>query len=249
MVRAGSSKRSATPEQVSGGPSVVTSFGVSNADLENNKCTHPPETRELKISEVVSDSTSPSAEQLLEAKNTNNLKMEQKDLLVKKHSPIPFLNLAPPSFPRRPTPLEALWSQPLYSAIVMKAPDVPSLAYISTPPYGPPQAYASSSSSPSPAPTLNGDALNAEIPEIPISLALQNFLDGLTIPSRHLAPIFIHHGFNSEVTLDLLCEFSPEGNWDYLKHDILMHGRLAGWLAVQHGLQQRAKSLQHGTQV
>ena len=69
--------------------------------------------------------------------------------------------------------------------------------------------------------------------------ALRAFLDTLRTPLEGLAPIFIANGFNSDASLDILSELPPEGNWEKMKQEILVQGRLAGWLAVKHALQQR----------
>ena len=83
------------------------------------------------------------------------------------------------------------------------------------------------------------DALSSDI-----SLPLKAFFSTLHVPLQHLAPIFVQYGFNTVETLDMLCTTPVEGNWDDLKADILAQGRLAGWLAVKKGLEQRAKLLQ-----
>ena len=79
-----------------------------------------------------------------------------------------------------------------------------------------------------------------------ISSALQAFFNDLKIPLHHLAPIFVENGFDTDATLDFLCELPVVGHWDDMKKDIITKGKLVGWLAIQKGLEQRAASL-HAT--
>ena len=76
--------------------------------------------------------------------------------------------------------------------------------------------------------------------ESSIPSALQAFLATLRVPSEHLAPIFIRQRMTTDDTLDLLCE-APSGELEGIKKEILEEGRLAGWLAVQKGLEERAR--------
>lgn len=73
--------------------------------------------------------------------------------------------------------------------------------------------------------------------------ALSAFLGTLPVPCEHLAPIFIANGFDSDASLDFLCGIPVEGHWDEMKEEILKQGRLAGWLAINEGLKQRAQSV------
>lgn len=77
----------------------------------------------------------------------------------------------------------------------------------------------------------------------PLPPALDAFFHSLRIPLQHIADVFIENGFNTEESLDLLCETPPEDGWAHMKDEILARARLAGWLAVQTGLKQRAQKL------
>ena len=73
--------------------------------------------------------------------------------------------------------------------------------------------------------------------------ALRSFLGPLRVPTLHLAPVFIKYGFDSEGALDFLSEI-PLKDWEDMRAEILQHGRLASWLAIQHALERRARTLQ-----
>lgn len=71
---------------------------------------------------------------------------------------------------------------------------------------------------------------------------LRRFLASLRVSQEHLAPIFIKYGFVTDDALDFLCEI-PVMDWADMKDEIVMHGLLVGWLAVEKGLQERMHAL------
>lgn len=85
----------------------------------------------------------------------------------------------------------------------------------------------------------NAEARASYTPEL-LPAALQAFLGTLRIPLEHLAHIFVRQRITTDDALDLLCE-APPRELDDLKCEILYEGRLAGWLAVQRGLEERAR--------
>jgi hypothetical protein len=87
--------------------------------------------------------------------------------------------------------------------------------------------------------------LPANVPpsELAIPPDLHAFLSSLRVNQESLAPIFIKYGFDTNNALDFLCEI-PVSDWKDMKQEIVKQGRLVGWLAVQKGLQQRARAMQ-----
>ncbi|EKM61587.1 uncharacterized protein PHACADRAFT_248276 [Phanerochaete carnosa HHB-10118-sp] len=84
-------------------------------------------------------------------------------------------------------------------------------------------------------------AAHRHVPEPSLPPALKAFFATLRVPSEHLAPIFIRQRMTTDDALDLLCE-APPRELEGIKTEILEEGRLAGWLAVQKGLEERARS-------
>lgn len=73
--------------------------------------------------------------------------------------------------------------------------------------------------------------------------ALRAFLNSLRISCENLADIFVENGFDTDESLDFLSELPVHNHWEAMQKAILREGRLAGWLAVQKGLERRAQSL------
>lgn len=96
---------------------------------------------------------------------------------------------------------------------------------------------------PTPSETATPEPVSRQPTSLPLPPALDVFFDSLRIPLQHIADVFIENGFDTEESLDLLCETPPEDGWAHMKDEILARARLAGWLAVQTGLKQRAQKL------
>lgn len=172
-------------------------------------------------------------------------------------NPFQWVKLHTTATNRRLTPLEAAPQSPMNRPALAKVESSPRSAsqlIVSAPAACAPSTSSHSSppkaSSVSAGPFCTQSASSAKMasgaPSLnpPVSPALKAFFDTTRVPLDHLAPIFVQNGFDSDATLDLLCELPPEDHWQDMKGEIMKQGRLAGWLAVQKGLLQRARMLQ-----
>ncbi|KIP11672.1 hypothetical protein PHLGIDRAFT_436700 [Phlebiopsis gigantea 11061_1 CR5-6] len=157
-------------------------------------------------------------------------------------TPLEVLQVVPQSSTNRPALAKAESSSRSASQLIVSAPAAcaPSTSSHSSPLIGSVPAGPSLDQSDSSAKMASG----APSPNPLVPPALKAFFDTTRVPLDHLAPIFVQNGFDSDATLDLLCELPPEGHWQDMKDEIMKQGRLAGWLAVQKGLLQRASMLQ-----
>lgn len=92
-------------------------------------------------------------------------------------------------------------------------------------------------------PSTRSSVAEASSSHLVMPAALKAFFDTLRVPCEHLGHIFIDNGFDTDVTLNFLCELPVDGHWEDMKKQIVETGRLAGWLAIQKGLEQRAQSI------
>jgi hypothetical protein len=151
---------------------------------------HPPDTVEATSVHASRRRLRSSSPLSTRKKRKTRIKTEQPT--ATDISPSVFLDLSP-SLLRRTTALDALWSQCISSCVIMRKSDVPLLSTLSPEP-----AKESPSYTPIPEPDIPGP--------------LKTFLDTLKIPLTRIACIFVDNGFDSDATLDLLCESPPEGN-------------------------------------
>ena len=215
--------------------------------LEVDEPSHPPAERHS-----VSDASTPvEPEQLLRLVGLPRPNAES--------SPFKWVNFHTTTTTRRPTPLDALRAEsqssskrPELAKTERSLPDnsltAVSAPVVRAPPTSSPVSLPVASASAGPSRDQSSSSVNTmsgtPATNCPIPSALKAFFDTTRVPLDHLAPIFVRNGFDNDATLDLLCELPPEGHWEDMKNEILQQGRLAGWLAVQKGLLQRAKMLQ-----